>query len=523
MFFPAGAHRFFFLFGVVSMGFGIMLGAVPTSVPQFILLINWLLEGGFTEKWRRLRFNKIFWALELVFAIHLIGLLYTSDLDSGLKDLQIKLPLLILPLVFFSSNPLSKKEIVLTLQTFLMGCVVNTAWCLLYSFGLHENEIGRNTSRFMSHIRLGLYLNLGILICARLFFEEYSKRMKWTYVALTAYFVMVLFLLGLATGVVILSLLFVVACIYGISKLKMVFKLGLLLIAIASVYASSNFVKRVYEQQLVPRDVPNNEILKQSVSGNAYMHFDTAGHRENGHYIHINIQIDELQRTWKFRCPEDSFSHRTQHNMKRYESLIRYMAGLGLNKDSAGVMALSNEDINNIKHDVPNHLFNSWSFMHQRVYELVNEYDDFKSDRNINGNSVTMRYYFWKAALYSIKNNLWFGVGTGDVQMQMEKSYLSSASPLVKEWYKRPHNQFLTITVALGLFGLTAFLYSLFYPPFKLKRLLSKVYFGFMLVYFISFLSEDTVETQAGVTFFAFFNTFLLAEAYFKRPQNPER
>ncbi len=123
----------------------------------------------------------------------------------------------------------------------------------------------------------------------------------------------------------------------------------------------------------------------------------------------------------------------------------------------------------------------------------------------------------------SIKNNLWFGVGTGDVQMQMEKSYLSSASPLVKEWYKRPHNQFLTITVALGLFGLTAFLYSLFYPPFKLKRLLSKVYFGFMLVYFISFLSEDTVETQAGVTFFAFFNTFLLAEAYFKRPQNPER
>jgi O-antigen ligase len=522
MFFPAGAHRFFFLFGVVAMGFGIMLGAVPTSVPQFILLINWLLEGGFAEKWRRLRYNKIFWALELIFFIHLFGLVYTNDLSSGVKDLQIKLPLMILPLVFFSSNPLNKKEIVLIVKAFLLGCIVNTAWCLLYSFGLHENEIGRNTSRFMSHIRLGLYLNLGILICARLFFEEKGWRTRWAYVVLAVYFVTVLFLLGLATGVVILSLLFIMASIYGISKLKITFKMLILLVVIVSVYFASNFVKSVYEQQLVPRNVPNNEILKQSVSGAAYMHFDTAGQRENGNYIHINIQIDELQRTWKLRCPEDSFSHRTQHNMKRYESLIRYMAGLGLNKDSVGVMALSKEDINNIKHNVPNHLFNNWSFMHQRVYELVNEYDDFESGRNINGNSVTMRYYFWKAAFYSINNNLWFGVGTGDVQTEMERSYRNSASPLHEEWHKRPHNQFLTVTVALGLFGLIVFLYGLLYPPFKLKRRLSKVYFGFMLVYFISFLAEDTVETQAGVTFFAFFNSLLLAEAYFKRSQNPE-
>ncbi|MBL7902821.1 MAG: O-antigen ligase family protein [Bacteroidia bacterium] len=522
MFFPAGAHRFFYLFGVVSLGFGIMLGAVPTSVPQFILLINWLLEGGFTEKWRRLRFNKVFWALEVVFAIHLLGLVYTSDLDSGLKDLQIKLPLLILPLVLFSSNPLSKKEIVLVLQAFLLGCLVNTAWCLLYSFGLHENEIGRNTSRFMSHIRLGLYLNLGILVCSRLFFDEHSKSIRWLYPALAVYFVLVIFLLGLATGVVILSLLFIMACIYAISRLKLVLKSVILLLAIVAVYSGFLFVKGVYEQQLVPRKVPNNRVMEHSAAGNTYIHFDTAGQRENGHYIHINIQIDELQRTWKLRCPEDSFSQKTMYNMKRYEALIRYMAGLGLNKDSVGVMALSEEDINNIRHNVPNHEFNDWSFMHQRVYELVNEYDDFKAERNINGNSVTMRYYFWKAALYSIRNNLWFGAGTGDVQSQMEKSYLSSASPLHKEWHKRPHNQFLTITVALGLIGLMAFLYGLFYPPFKLKRRLSNVYFGFMLVYFVSFLAEDTVETQAGVTFFAFFNTFLLAEAYFKRSQNPE-
>jgi O-antigen ligase len=522
MFFTAGVHRFFFLFGVVTLGFGIMLGAVPTSVPQFILLINWLLEGGFTDKWRRLRHNRMFWALELVFAMHLIGLVYSSDISLGLKDIQIKLPLFILPLVFFSSAPLTRKEIILTLQAFLLGCFVNTAWCLVYSFGLHANEIGRNTSRFMSHIRLGLYLNMAILICAHLYKTKVWNSRSFVYVFAAIYFMAVLFLLGLATGVIILALLFFMAGIYSIRKLQFVYKIGLVLVFGAFAFLGWNFVWDVYAQQVIPRNAINNKIMNRSVAGNTYIYLDSVGRRENGYYIHRNIQLEELQRTWKLRCPDDTFSYKSKHNMRRYEALIRYLAGRGLNKDSVGVMALSKEDVLNIKRNVPNHLYNSWSFMHQRVYELVNEFDDVKAHRNINGNSVTMRYYFWKAALFAIKTNFWFGVGSGDVQLAMEESYVSSDSPLQPNWYKRPHNQFLTIALAFGFTGLAVFLFSLIYPPFKLKRRLAMIYFGFMLVYVMSFLSEDTLETQAGATFFAFFNTFLLAEAYFKRPQNPE-
>jgi len=522
MFFTAGVHRFFFLFGIVSLAFGVMLGAVPTSVPQFILLINWLLEGGYAEKFRRLRFNRIFWALELVFLIHVFGLFYSTDFITGLKDLQIKLPLLILPLVLFSSEPLSPKEITLTFQAFLLGCLINTAWCLIYSFGLHNNEIGRNTSRFMSHIRLGLYLNMAILVCTKRFKSEMSYRLKWLYVLLAIYFVVVMFLLGLATGVLILVILLFAVGLYGLSQSKLIYKLSLLFFAGLLSFLIWNFLKEVYSNQLKPRDVPNNKILKQTAAGNPYIYLDSLGRKENGHYIYINLQLDELQRTWNNRNPDDTFSLQNKHNTRRYEALIRYLSGLGLNKDSVGVMALSEKDLNNIKHDLPNHLYNNWSFMHQRVYELVNEFDDFKCGRNVNGKSVTMRYYFWKAAVFAIKNNFWFGVGTGDVQSQMEKSYVSSLSPLNPEWYKRPHNQFLTVFVALGVVGLVMFLFGLIYPPYRLHRRLSKVYFGFMLVYSVSFLFEDTIETQAGATFFAFFNTFLLTEAFFKRPQNFE-
>ena len=56
-----------------------------------------------------------------------------------------------------------------------------------------------------------------------------------------------------------------------------------------------------------------------------------------------------------------------------------------------------------------------------------------------------------------------FGVGTGDVQTELNKTYMETDSPLSKEWYKRPHNQYLTITVALGLFGLIIFLIIMIY------------------------------------------------------------
>ena len=84
---------------------GVMLGTVPTSVPQFILLGNWLLEGRFKQKWDLVSKNSIFWVLSSVFLIHVIGLFYTKDLIAGWDDVRTKIPLMYLPLIFFTSNP----------------------------------------------------------------------------------------------------------------------------------------------------------------------------------------------------------------------------------------------------------------------------------------------------------------------------------------------------------------------------------------------------------------------------------
>lgn len=522
MLFPVKVHRFFFLFGIISLAFGMMMGAVPTSVPQFVLLINWLLEGQFKHKWQTLKFNKLFWLLEVLFLIHVLGLVYSENLKAGLSDVQIKLPLMILPLVLFSTKSLNAKEIRFTLFAFLLGCLVNTGWCLLYSFFLHHEGQIRNTSRFMSHIRLGLYLNMAIVICLFFYRSFKEQYLKFSFLLLVIYFVFVMYSLGLASGLSILFILAFIFCIVIVFRQKWIYKLSTIFVFSAFSYLAFDYVKDIMREQFVSVNSPNNKPLKQSGSGRNYIHFDTLSQKENGNYIYMNIQLEELKQGWKKRCPEDSFSFPPHaHNLARYNVLLRYLASKGLNKDSVGVTSLSDLDLISIKQNISNSRFKDWSFLHQRIYELVNEYENFISERNINGQSVTMRFYFWKAAIFSIREHPLIGVGSGDVQSQMDQTYIQSKSPLKPEWYKRPHNQFLTIAVAFGLTGLCIVLFSLFYPMLLLRNELSILYFTFTVICFISFLSEDTIETQAGATFYAFFNTFFITNAYFKKQQNP--
>src|ERR1043165_6239467 len=107
---PSSWHRLIFLIGLFGLGAGMLFGTVHTSIPEMVLLGNWLLEGRFREKWTALRGNKVFWVLGSLFLLHLIGLLYTNDLGRGMDDVRIKIPLLLLPLILFSTPPVSKTE-----------------------------------------------------------------------------------------------------------------------------------------------------------------------------------------------------------------------------------------------------------------------------------------------------------------------------------------------------------------------------------------------------------------------------
>lgn len=510
-------HRNVYLFGLFCLAFGMMVGTVPTSVPQLILLGNWLLEMDFKRKWNALRPNKLFWIISSVFLAHVVGLFYTEHLSSGWDDVRTKIPLLFLPLVFFSNAPLSRREFHGLLYCFLAGSVVNTAWCVVYSFILHpENEVGRNASRFMSHIRLGLYLNMAIAACIYFAVVVPGVLKKAGLLFLALYFLLMMYVLGLASGLVnffILLLICVGVLVYQQQMWIKIVSLAVLLLSIAFVV---NYVSMISKDQLQLNDTPNNRQMGFSPSGRPYNHFDTKGHRENGNYVFINIQLDELKNEWKRFFPADSFNYGPHAwNINRYVVLVRYLASKGLNKDSVAISKLNDADKANILNNICNYNYPDWSFLHKRTYELVCEYDDFLHKRDVNGHSLTMRLYFWEAAAHLIDRHPLTGVGTGDVQAELNKVYEETESPLDPEWYKRPHNQFLTVMVALGAIGLAVILISMLWPVIVFRRYLHVLYWPFFVLAVVSFLLEDTLETQAGLSFYAVFNTLFLSQAYF--------
>ena len=109
--------------------------------------------------------------------------------------------------------------------------------------------------------------------------------------------------------------------------------------------------------------------------------------------------------------------------------------------------------------------------------------------------------------------NLLFGVGVGDVRVAFDRQYEIMNTQLKPEFRFRAHNQYLTFFITFGVIGGIWFILTLVYPLF-LKKHHTYLYIVFFAIMALSFVSEDTLETQAGVTLFAVMNSLLL----FSRP-----
>jgi len=101
------------------------------------------------------------------------------------------------------------------------------------------------------------------------------------------------------------------------------------------------------------------------------------------------------------------------------------------------------------------------------------------------------------------RQNLLLGVGTGDVKQSFKDAYVDYPIYIAPKYRHRAHNQYITFLVTFGILGLLYFTSFLGFLSYKWRG--NNLYLFFVIVSIISFLTEDTLETQAGVTFFAFF------------------
>lgn len=496
-----------------------MLGTVPTSVPQFILLGNWLLEGKFKIKWKELKENKLFWILSSVLLTHVFGLLYTADYKAGWDDVRTKIPLMYLPLVYFTTKPLSKEEFKLVLNCFIVGSLFNVVWCSLYKLFMHQSEQIREVSRFMSHIRLGFLVDLAIVFSLYFSYETENRKLKFGYIISAFVLLFSLFYLGLASGLINLLLLFILFMAYVLLKRKLIFFFSYLIVITGLTYLLVNYLEKFYHDGFEVKSAEVNIQKQKAASGRLNNPNEFTKQIENGYLVCKNVQEYEVIKEWNRREVNDTINLAKGINIDRFFGLLRYLSSKGLVKDSVTVSSLTTDEISLIKKGITNINYTNWNSLKRKVYELMYEYYDYKNNGTINGHSFTMRFFYMQAALIGINDYLPFGIGTGDVKEAMDKSFNKMNIPLDPEWQKRPHNQFITITLANGLHGIVFFLVALIYPMWFLRKELSVLYWIFITSVIISFLFEDTLETQIGLSFYAVFNTLFITQAYFKKKQ----
>jgi O-antigen ligase len=121
-----------------------------------------------------------------------------------------------------------------------------------------------------------------------------------------------------------------------------------------------------------------------------------------------------------------------------------------------------------------------------------------------------MRLEFLKAG-WAIAGRHWLlGVGTGDTKEAFASQYERMSSALSKEWRHRAHNEYLTLWISFGVPGLLWSLFSWWWPAKRLGAWGHAHFIAWALIFGISCLTDDTIETQAGATFFGLYYALLV-------------
>jgi len=493
----------------------LMIVAVPfsrflMSVSQISFGVLWLAHGRYRQKIQAYLHNPAAIIITSLFFLHLLGLLWTTDMAYALKDIRIKLPIFILPFMFVGFPKIDYTQFK-KLIYFFVASVLFVSLYLTIKNAFTSEEIRLILHEdFISHIRYSLSLNLAIFYLLLLRLEDSKRGWKDIIVLIVLVWLLwFLFFLQAFTGVIVfIILIFTVLTYFAIKSHRLSRKVFYFTFILVGAISIAFYLIHFMNTYNTKDEIDFSKLDKRTASGHLYLNSQN-NITENGKQIYIYVCDLEMRKAWNLRSQFDFDSLDVKGQKIRY-TLIRYLTSKDLRKDKEGVEALSDKDIKNIENGIANYHYTQGIGIESRLMKILFEYNNYQRTGDPSGHSVMQRVEFWKTSLSIIKKNFWFGVGTGDLNLAFDKEYDLLNSKLSEESRLRSHNQYLSIWIAFGFVGLLWFLVVLFYPPLKLSGF-KNIYFSlFFISFVVSMLTEDTIETQAGVTYYAFFISLFL-------------
>jgi hypothetical protein len=467
------------------------------------LVIVWILNGGPARITTTRENKRLIFIYSGSFLVFLIWMFNTSNTLYGLRELEQKLPLLLIPFIISFSQPLDEGELKGVVSFFIGGVIISScAGLIAFSAGNIKGQDLRTISLFIPYMQLAEMTDLAIIFSIYYFITESPGKSRYLYLASALWLTGFLFILFSITGLLILSVLTAAGLYLVISKKGYSFiKTGYVFLVISIFVLMAFFVRQEVKAFYNINSIP---LKTTTINGNPYQNYPERKDIENGNPVWINICETELRKEWNKRSSV-SYDSADQRNQKLKYTLIRYIASKGYDKDSSGIAQLTTDDIKSIERGVTNVLFTRGKPIKSKIYELIWQIDYYRNGGNPSGHSVTQRVEFLKTGWNCFRNNLIIGSGTGDFVNEMKTQYRKDRTMLDEEYWYLPHNQYLTFLVSFGITGFLIIAICLTFPVIIMKSLKDIRFSMFLLIILLSMLGEDTLETHTGVTFFAYF------------------
>lgn len=458
----ARVHYFVLLLFVV----GIACSKFLMSMGMLLGALNLLLLADFKQYFRRWSENRLLHFILLFYVLSWLSLIWSTNLTEGLDQLRRLTTLLLVPIIV-TAKALPQPKKIAGLLSFFIAAVSITSVVNFLAYIFFSKELGlvdiRQMSLFGSHIRFGILIAFALSIAI-----ERSRAQKW-YLLLVLWLLFYTYLSQVLTGYLSVSIVLIGHLIWRLKlqqKTRQIFLLlGLILVG--------GFLMLYYLSQPIQyrETCPSNPTA--------------------------------LKMAWskKSKLPYDGFDLRGQYLSSTLE---RYLMSKNGCASSYGLDQLSAQDINFIElgyADVNETKGGILARLHGLRYQIHHS-------TNPNDHSLLERLAYWKTAKQVIAKHFLLGVGIGDLQDEMRAQYNAQKSALRLDRRLRPHNYYLTTWLNTGLLGFIL-LIGLFYFYLKQQwnyRQLQGYLFG--LVFAFSLLIEDGLETQMGLTMFAFFYAF---------------
>ncbi|UOG93370.1 MAG: O-antigen ligase family protein [Candidatus Thiothrix sulfatifontis] len=152
-----------------------MLSMALGGVLLTLILLLWLVEGRFAEKFHALRHNRFAWAAVLFVGLHLVGLLWTSDWESVDLVLKKEAKYLLLPVLMTVVRQEHIQYYLFALigsMALLVGVSYGLYWDILPAYAAFKLEDAQDFTPLFSHIVYNPVLAMTLYILLYLVFFQ---------------------------------------------------------------------------------------------------------------------------------------------------------------------------------------------------------------------------------------------------------------------------------------------------------------------------------------------------------------